>query len=278
MPWCPQCKTEYKAGVEKCSDCGSLLVESLAASNDFDKSKLLNFLYGPEEHVNTIRKYLTNHGKMKAYCAYNEKKDIYELFINPEDQERAIVLVNQFMAQVNGQEVVQAKTAPAPSQQQRTPDVKAYKSVKERAADHKSSAIILISLGVIGLTVIILMATGVLSFVPLSGLGSIIMYVVMGAFFLMFIVMGILSAKSYKELKIVDSGEDNEIKKLDEFCKQNLTREIIDAKVSSLITDETQEYFYRAEYMRHVITNEFPNLTSSFVEDYIDTKYGELFE
>lgn len=29
MPWCPQCKTEYNDGVEKCADCGSTLIYNL---------------------------------------------------------------------------------------------------------------------------------------------------------------------------------------------------------------------------------------------------------
>jgi hypothetical protein len=29
MPFCPECKYEYKAGVERCPDCGSPLVERL---------------------------------------------------------------------------------------------------------------------------------------------------------------------------------------------------------------------------------------------------------
>jgi hypothetical protein len=29
MPFCPNCKYEYEAGVERCADCGSLLVERL---------------------------------------------------------------------------------------------------------------------------------------------------------------------------------------------------------------------------------------------------------
>ena len=67
MPWCPKCKTEYRDGIEKCSDCGSVLVESLKESSDtVDKSKMLNFLYGPKEHVDTLCKVLQKEGRMKA--------------------------------------------------------------------------------------------------------------------------------------------------------------------------------------------------------------------
>lgn len=31
MPFCPECRTEYRAGFERCSDCGAALVETLPA-------------------------------------------------------------------------------------------------------------------------------------------------------------------------------------------------------------------------------------------------------
>lgn len=280
MPWCPKCKTEYRAGFEKCSDCGSRLVESLKSADAFDKASMLNFMYGPQDHIDTIRKFLSSTGKLKAYSVYNEKKDIYELFIKPEDQERATALVNQFFNQVNAQEVSreQAAAQAQNTPKQKMPDAKGYHSTKERAADHKSSAIMLIILGAVGLTVIILMATGVLNLVPITGLSAIVIYSIMGAFFLMFIIMGIVSAKTYMELKNIDSDETDITKELDTFCAKNLTKEIIDAKINPLISDESQEYFYRAEFMRQTILAAFPSVNASFLEEYIDNKYGEIFE
>lgn len=29
MPWCPACRTEYREGVERCPDCGEVLVANL---------------------------------------------------------------------------------------------------------------------------------------------------------------------------------------------------------------------------------------------------------
>lgn len=278
MPWCPKCKTEYREGIDVCSDCGTKLVASLEQTIDFDKASMLNFLYGPEEQVESIRKYLSKVGKLKAYSLFNEKKEIYELFIKPEDQAVATQLVNQFFEQVNAQKISDEGANTSAPKQQRMPSKQAYRSAKERAADHKSSAIILFVLGLLGVTAIVLMATGVFDFVSLSGMGAILTYSVMGGFFLMFLIMSFVSFKSYKELQQVDTAENNTNKQLDDFCAQYLTKEIIDGKVSSLISDESQEYFYRAEFMRQVLSEKFPELGPSFLEDYIDNKYGEIFE
>lgn len=277
MPWCPKCKTEYKKGIDKCSDCGTILVASLKESEEFDKSKMLNFLYGPEEHVDTIRKYLTNQGKLKAYSIYNEKKDIYELFIKPEDQERAVSLVNQFMNQVNAQNVSSEEKVEKTKARQ-LPDNKTYRSTKDKAKDHKGSAILLLTLGFIGLIVIILMAAGIFDFVSLRGTGAILTYGVMGSLFLVFVIMGFVSLKSYKELMRIEQKEDDITSKLDSYCKENLTKEIIESQVSPFISDESQIYFYRAEFMKQTILREFSDINPRFLEDYIDEKYGEIFE
>jgi len=42
MPWCPECRTEYVAGVKNCSDCGSSLVESLETEEHKDR-KLVEY-------------------------------------------------------------------------------------------------------------------------------------------------------------------------------------------------------------------------------------------
>ena len=34
MPWCPKCKNEYVAGITKCADCGSELVEELSQEEE----------------------------------------------------------------------------------------------------------------------------------------------------------------------------------------------------------------------------------------------------
>lgn len=41
MPWCPDCKSEYRDGFTTCSDCGSVLVEQLKLSNKEKKRAML---------------------------------------------------------------------------------------------------------------------------------------------------------------------------------------------------------------------------------------------
>lgn len=40
MPWCPECRTEYDPGIERCADCGALLTPELPPE-DFGKDPVI---------------------------------------------------------------------------------------------------------------------------------------------------------------------------------------------------------------------------------------------
>ena len=60
MSWCPNCKTEYREGIEKCADCGAVLVSSLNAEERVDES--CSLLFGDKKHVMMIEKHLREKG------------------------------------------------------------------------------------------------------------------------------------------------------------------------------------------------------------------------
>ena len=71
MPWCPNCKTEYQEGIEKCADCGSDLVEEL-----------------PEEEVLPEAEELSEEGFEEGQVATDE--ELEALGIDPEELEAEI--------------------------------------------------------------------------------------------------------------------------------------------------------------------------------------------
>lgn len=40
MPWCPECRTEYDAGIQRCADCGATLVTELPPE-DFGRDPVI---------------------------------------------------------------------------------------------------------------------------------------------------------------------------------------------------------------------------------------------
>ena len=87
--------------------------------------------------------------------------------------------------------------------------------------------------------------------------------------------MGFLSIKSYKKFEIKATEEDNLTKNLDAWCKDNLTKELIDADLEE--TEEELLYFVRTEKMKELICNKFMNLDAAFLDSFIDDIYPEIF-
>ena len=72
MSWCPNCKTEYREGIEKCADCGSILVKSLNEEDRVEES--CSLLFGDEKHVKMIEDHLRKEGFLSAFST-----EIYRL-------------------------------------------------------------------------------------------------------------------------------------------------------------------------------------------------------
>ena len=98
---------------------------------------------------------------------------------------------------------------------------------------------------------------------------------VMGTLFILFIVMGLLSMKSYKKFEFKASEEDNLTQKLTIWCQENLTKENIDTDIED--TSEELLYFQRSEKMKELISNKFMNLDAAFLDSFIDDIYPEIF-
>ena len=56
MPWCPNCKTEYREGIKVCADCGAALVAELKEEAERAQIALL-------QNPDTVE-------KLKAYLKY----------------------------------------------------------------------------------------------------------------------------------------------------------------------------------------------------------------
>ena len=95
-------------------------------------------------------------------------------------------------------------------------------------------------------------------------------------FVVIFIVVGIVSAKSVSKYKELAAKEASDLQKLEKFLQEQLTREAL-----SEITAETEEeaYFKRMAYMRELVVKAFPEMeqNQSFVEMHLDEHYDKLF-
>ena len=285
MPWCPKCKTEYREGIEKCADCGSVLVSSLNEEERVDESCAI--LNGDKKHVHLILDHLRNEGISSAFAIKAKKNkdeegeeagNKYELFVAVSEREDAIKCAAEFMRKTNPQamEAIQNPSSPRVAMKKAEP-VKEFKSVKEKKSDLKSSGVMLLSFGIAGFVFMGLVIAGIIP-INFVGFNAIIAYSVMGIFFGALFVSGILSFVSLKKMSGADDEEQKQMDELAQWCEKNLSKDIVEAKIPGDANADEQLYFERFDYMKHAILSAFPELKEEFLEYYTENLYGEYFE
>ena len=154
-----------------------------------------------------------------------------------------------------------------------------YQSSEEQAKDNHSSAYMLLFFGIIGLMADA--AVFVINPMRMPVFNQYLSFGVMGALFILFIVMGGLSMRSYIRLNR-KADEENSLKKaLEDWCQANLTQETIDRNcVEDQDAEDSQTegiYFLRTGYMKEQIQKKFLNLDEDLLDHFVDTYYTELY-
>ncbi len=187
------------------------------------------------------------------------------------------------------QVVEEAETA------ERIRPVAPYQNSAAKAEDNKASAYMLLIFGVLGMVVVILGIAGILP-IYLSGAGKYMAYGIMSALFLLFIVMGLVSMKSYRIFAKKAESENTLRSTIEKWCKENLTAENIDEALfkdakdgetvdGGNVDDETahseiaeeEKYFKRTSYMKEKITEKFLNLDEAFLDNFVDEMYTGIY-
>ena len=154
-----------------------------------------------------------------------------------------------------------------------------YQNSATKAEDNKSSAFTLLLVGGIGLVVIILCLAGVIE-LNLTESSKYLVYGVMGTLFVLFLIMGGFSMRSYKVFAKKAEKEDNLTEEIRKWCLADMSAEKIDALLSEEEKDLNEEMknFKRIEHMQKMIREKFLNLDEAYLEHFIDDIYPEIFE
>lgn len=275
MPWCPVCKNEYVDGIETCADCGCALADSLEAE---DSAPLI---FGERGLMEKITEYLQYNGFQSAAVSYSEAEDVYEVYVNKTEREKAYRAVGIFLEQESAAKEADDTETEA-LQEEAAQGMAAggvYQASAQKAEDFKSSAYTLLIVGGLGIIVLVLYYTGIIS-LPFTGLNRYMVCGVMGALFILFLVMGVLSLKSSKQYASRAKTEDNLTKEILTWCREKLTREFIDAQLfeEGLDLPEEVKYFRRCEKMRILVKEKFMNLEEGYVEQLVDDYYQEVYD
>lgn len=152
-----------------------------------------------------------------------------------------------------------------------------YISNREKYEDTKSTGWTFTLVGGIGLIAVILMDIGVLPF-QIADYMKIIFTVVMGGLFLIFLIIGI---KSFLSLKQISQDADSQEEKSDEIVKwfhQEYADYIKNYKSEDMDMNNIDSlYFPRAEKISQLICLEYKNLSTDELDHLVERLYSEIF-
>lgn len=251
MPICPKCKNEYREGFSVCAECKCELVDSIEEIFE-------------ENEISSV-----NHDEL-----LDEYTDEY---------------IDDYID--DGQEETQILNDSSENKERPKDGYKLgiYRNSAERAEDNKSSAWTLLSVGIVGIIALILVMSGVIP-VHFYGITKFMIYGVMLALFILFIVMGLVSLRNSKIFAKKAESENSLSDSIREWCMANLKADEIDAALFKTDEDNDEmskdtaylsaeeKYFKRNEEIKRLISEKFINLDEGFLEDFADHIYEDIFE
>lgn len=275
MPWCPKCKNEYREGIAVCTDCGCELVDSL------EESTRVSLIFGEEEQMNALKEFLEYNKICGVQLHFDEEEGVCELLVHQEDHKKAAQMTKIFLqqeeARTSSQRSGEEDAEESGEADSQSLSAGVYQDSAERAEDNRSSAWTLLVVGGAGLLVMIMGFAGVLP-IQLTGSNKYMVYGIMSALFLLFLVMGFVSMKNSKMFAKKAESENTLRDTLNKWCRDNLIPDEIDAELG-VISDTPEEilYFKRFEKMKEKLKYQFVNLDDAFLEHFIDEQYDAVF-
>ena len=100
----------------------------------------------------------------------------------------------------------------------------------------------------------------------------------MGALFVAFLISGISSLKTSRQLEGKAKEESDLREELLDWCRTHLSAEQIDASIEELPESEEERYFRRTERIRSLIVRDVMNLDEAYLESFVDEIYTEYFD
>lgn len=249
MPWCPNCKDEYREGITVCADCGATLVDdlSLCENEECNEEEEGYFFELPREDI---------------------KLTPEELSTLPKEKLEELALKAQAFRMQYDEET---------NKPQKPVKASVYVNNDERAEENKASAYALLVIGGLGIVAIILFFLDVIP-ISMNKFGKYTITGVMGVLFVLFFIMGIVSIRNFKAFKQKAVKENNLTVEIKKWCMENLIKEEIDSLCDFNDVPEELKYFGRTQLVKDRINNQFMNLDDSYLNRLIEDIYPEIFE
>ncbi|HKM33798.1 MAG TPA: hypothetical protein VJY54_03545, partial [Lachnospiraceae bacterium] len=275
MPWCPICNNEYKEGITICQDCGCDLVEK-----ETDIRKKITF--GEADEMEELSEFLRINGIEQVETFFDEEENVTEISVVEKDSQKAEKMISIFWEQKEkiqkrDEEENEVEEIEEITEEDQTlvKTSSLYENSASKADDNKSSAYTLLLVGIAGIIVIILGMTDVLP-IHLYGTSKYMTYGIMGTLFVLFIVMGMVSMKSYHIFSRKAESENSLQDTMEKWCLDTLKQEKIDSElfVTEENVTEEEKYFKRVKFMKEKLSQKFFNLDEAFLDHFVDEIYA----
>ncbi|MBE5892534.1 MAG: hypothetical protein E7286_04040 [Lachnospiraceae bacterium] len=278
MAWCPQCKNEYRKGITVCADCGCELVE------EKECRKLIPVFVGNAENAAEMKRFLEYNHVEDVTIGLAEDESVF-VAVEEKDKDQALKIARVFAEQKYNEELERIVSEEKDGEDQdpfmtekivraSRSNSKAYMNSAQKAEDNRSSAWVLLIVGILGLIVLVLGGLGVL---PLRIGNPYLFYGVMSALFLLLVVMGFVSMKSARLFARTAESENSLKKTLLDWCKGNINASQIDAAIedAAKLGDEVL-YMRRYDVIKDMLNHQFMNLDQEFLDELIDEEIYDL--
>ena len=153
---------------------------------------------------------------------------------------------------------------------------KKYRDSQSSAEDNKSSGWVLLFIGIVGLVAVVL---GMFGVIPFKFRNSYLIYGVLIAIFILFLVMGVISFVNARKFEAKAKGEKNLEDEIIKWAQKHISPEEIDSEIE-YSEREAEEilFFKRTKIIYDKLNNQFMNLDPQFIETLVDNKlYDSLF-
>lgn len=265
MPWCPNCKNEYRKGILVCSDCGAALVEELPEE---DHNKVI--MIAQKEEAQNYYDLLKNFEIERAMLEYNEESDLYHVSVPESQVEKAKKLA--IIQKINLKEEEPKRE----EEVQQEPQQHVYVHHSERHQELLSSAYSLLTVGVAGLVIVLLSVLKIIS-LPFPEATNHLMEITLGVLCIIFIFAGLHSLKSAHSIKKLAKEEDKLTSEITQWFKKSFDTFVIDTDIEETLPEEIK-YFKRCEAMKQIIKRSYGNLDEGYLDRLIEELYQYLYE
>ena len=263
MPWCPSCKLEYVKGIKICPDCNTALVDEL--SDEKEGAELIDDYRSSDEFPD------------KGFDSDNSD-ETGESEESDEYDEAAIRAVNDITALLKsrGLSENEIKAIIENTRSRAQHSIPKYECIKDKSEENKSSSVVLVGCGVVGMIAIVLSLLNIIK-LPFSGYSKWLVIGVMGLLFLVFLFSGIRSYLTYKRLIPEVKKEDDLIKEAVSILKGMVNEGSFDIEKEDLSMEEKSLYLTDMAVMQLERNMEDEDLAPGFSYYVVDRYYTEIF-